>query len=686
MKPNTHHDISHEGDLQVMEEVALSLDASALVHLMSVLTDLYSDPEAAVIREYSTNARDSHIAAGKGDVPIEVSLPSELDPVFRVTDHGVGLSPNDIRDIFSKYGASTKRDNDEETGTLGLGCKSALTYSPSFTLVCVKGGVKTTAVVSRGTNGAGTIRIVDTSATTEDNGVQVQVPVTDVSSFVSTAEGFYRYWKPGTVLVNGEAPNHPEGEWIDPDVLVTKGSQDIVVMGGVPYPVPNHESISRGMTGSVIAYVPMGSVCFTPSREALNFDTAGLTRSTLRTAREFVAERTNLVALKQVEQAATGSEAHRLVTGWRSVGKNLSFVWGARKVPAALKAKAIIYTPGGTGSRGRKVTNRDYVERAEVVGPQYVVVTGYTNKTLSPTSCRKTLQYADEHSTHYTRGFLFIDTLEALAPWVDPEEVGATIDWEDIKAVKLPSTGNGGGGVSRKEVSGSYIVVGDRGSKREVTEFDETKALVYYEVSEEEDSRRYGGYSRSQLAAYLVGEAVVVRLPGNRKEKFLRENPHAAHVTEYALAQAARAVKALTPEDAYHLKHEGDREKIHESLVDVPAAAVRDPEVARYIRVTQGVGYKSVAFDRYRWVRGLLETLSLGNAEELKVPKHRAKGFTPEPVLTTQEVTDRYPMLRALARHASYYQRATTKVSPQEVLAYLNDTYTIRATNQTKEV
>lgn len=44
------------------EDVAMSIDQSALAHIMNVLTDLYVDPELAVIREYSTNALDSHIA------------------------------------------------------------------------------------------------------------------------------------------------------------------------------------------------------------------------------------------------------------------------------------------------------------------------------------------------------------------------------------------------------------------------------------------------------------------------------------------------------------------------------------------------------------------------------------------------------------------------------------------------
>ena len=63
MKP--HLDIRHTGNLGTDDRTAMTFDENAIAHLMSVLTDLYSDPTLAVVREYSTNARDAQIAAGK---------------------------------------------------------------------------------------------------------------------------------------------------------------------------------------------------------------------------------------------------------------------------------------------------------------------------------------------------------------------------------------------------------------------------------------------------------------------------------------------------------------------------------------------------------------------------------------------------------------------------------------------
>src|SRR6266498_3259199 len=107
MKPDVRiHEI--ESTLQG-EQVDMTIDDDAIDHIMDLLTDLYSDPEMAVLREYSTNARDSHIEAGIADRPIEVSLPTPLSQFLRIRDFGAGLNAEDIREIYSRYGKSTKR-------------------------------------------------------------------------------------------------------------------------------------------------------------------------------------------------------------------------------------------------------------------------------------------------------------------------------------------------------------------------------------------------------------------------------------------------------------------------------------------------------------------------------------------------------------------------------------------------
>ena len=171
------------------ERVGMGIDESAMHHIMSVLTDLYSDPELAVIREYSTNALDSHRDAGN-PLPIEVTLPTQLAPFFRVRDYGDGLDAEDIRSIYSRYGTSTKRDSDDVVGMLGLGCKSALTYTDQFTLVGTKNGRTVQVSVGRDENGGGSMTIVSDEHTPDaPSGVEVIVPSKRDNAFEKEAYG-----------------------------------------------------------------------------------------------------------------------------------------------------------------------------------------------------------------------------------------------------------------------------------------------------------------------------------------------------------------------------------------------------------------------------------------------------------------------------------------------------------------
>jgi hypothetical protein len=96
----------YDGNLQG-ETIAVGIKDVRLI--IDRLTDMYSDREMAVLREYSCNALDAHIEAGITS-PIEVSTPGPLAPFLTIRDFGVGLCLEDIREIYSQYGASTKRN------------------------------------------------------------------------------------------------------------------------------------------------------------------------------------------------------------------------------------------------------------------------------------------------------------------------------------------------------------------------------------------------------------------------------------------------------------------------------------------------------------------------------------------------------------------------------------------------
>lgn len=267
------------------KKVKFELDPDGTQHLMGVLSDLYADPLMAIIREYSTNARDSHIQAGITR-PIELTLPSALQPNLVIQDFGVGLSVDDIEEIYTKYGASTKRETNAAVGMLGLGCKSALASVEQFSLVAIKDGRKIQTSIAKNEEGLPELTVVSDVETTEDNGVKIIIPISasKTSNAEKKANELFRYWPKGSVLVNGKEPKQLESilELKHPDgmrILVVDASNDaysydrfqkrhIAVMGGVPYPIELKKNDIH-YSKKLVVFADIGDFHFTPSREDL---------------------------------------------------------------------------------------------------------------------------------------------------------------------------------------------------------------------------------------------------------------------------------------------------------------------------------------------------------------------------------------------------------------------------------
>ena len=62
---------------------------------------LYSDEITALLREYGINAMDIHIACGKPELPIRVTLPTQLDSFLKIRDFGTGLDEKGIQEYVS---------------------------------------------------------------------------------------------------------------------------------------------------------------------------------------------------------------------------------------------------------------------------------------------------------------------------------------------------------------------------------------------------------------------------------------------------------------------------------------------------------------------------------------------------------------------------------------------------------
>ena len=167
--------ILFEGETQ--QSIGMTLDLDSAQILMQMLSkNLYSDSIGSLIREASSNSLDSHRRAGV-EKPIIVSLENiNGNYEFSVEDFGLGLDADDVENIISKYGKSTKRMSNNELGMFGLGFKAPLAYSSTFYFIARKNGIERKYMMYEGED-VNTIDLLYESETIEGNGVKVIVPV-----------------------------------------------------------------------------------------------------------------------------------------------------------------------------------------------------------------------------------------------------------------------------------------------------------------------------------------------------------------------------------------------------------------------------------------------------------------------------------------------------------------------------
>lgn len=319
-----------------------------------VLSDtLYSDKIQAVVREVLCNAWDAHIASGKTDVPVEVTLD---DNELVIADKGPGIPPDKMRDIYCVYGSSTKTHDGDQTGGFGLGSKAPFAYSEHFTVVTAHEGLRSVYALSRASeenDGRPDLRQMAQMPTTY-TGVTVSIPMVkeadrrDFSKWINLIAqrgGMNVTLNGETITVPSLAGLHEDGfAFAHPDGLRLLRNRPVVLYGNVMYSLPDASQMDAGLAKLVkramklkpddvwipVLKAPPHSIGVTPSRESLSM--SDMTETTLkRLLREFCETMEREVKKAQVEafrELLRKHGEHDLDTAWRN-----THVTAQRSVP-----------------------------------------------------------------------------------------------------------------------------------------------------------------------------------------------------------------------------------------------------------------------------------------------------------------------------------------------------------------
>lgn len=608
------------GTISAKHKIDMSFDQDSLEHIMSVLTDLYSDPEMAVIREYSTNAIDAQIEAGY-DGPIEVSLPGPLSNVLEIRDYGVGMSVEDIMRIYSKYGASTKRGTNDQTGMLGLGCKSALTYSSQFTLISVKDGRQIQALISRNERGSGSIQIVSDKETDEPNGTTIRIIAKRDNDFESKARFFFSFWEKGEVLIDGVEPKSIYA--VDPIVVSDDASifsferkyeyllssKVYILMGRVAYPISNsliskyfksYTSVLRNSYNSpdstLILRVPIGTIGFAPSRESL------LETSNTEKVLSFLAEDFNTAFAQYLQSIIESVGDNDLIRYLKYIELEQMFYLRTQYIsveppPEIEDLRNIVVKYAFEIEKGSYLSKRiqkiyDYVNFTKIIYRQYsksryknnnfdkivedafaniLLVTDFTLKVFREDHYDKLSMYLTQKGKLVPDNIIIINFEDSKSGLKDyPEllkEHLQTISFEDFRNLKLSkkekTSSNKKTEAPYKAYSNKKYYEGHRLYSGSLTpsELEEYDTVWYVDTGQDYHLGAYVQFlNKQELVKLFGGKIAIVTFPSNRRDKFLRLFPEARDFIKEFKEAVEEVMSSLTEDEKYFLYYADNKE------------------------------------------------------------------------------------------------------------------------------
>lgn len=285
------------GNMPTIATREFSLNEAAIATLMENMSNLYQDPRIGTLREYSSNAADAHAAINNPN-PIEITLPTSITPTLTITDHGIGMSMDELLNVYTSYGMSQKQNDLNQTGNFGYGSKSAFSLSDQFTVTSTKNGTTNTALIYKQTNGIPTLEIINQTHTNNPSGTTITIPINNehMTGWHKTANHVFQGWETGTVTIDGTPHTSPYDNALpignyylsnahkeNTGIPSAYAYKHTIIIGNIAYQTTKNTK-DLPLTNTLLTYgtlkLPIASTDFTPSRDDIQFTNFTLTNIT----------------------------------------------------------------------------------------------------------------------------------------------------------------------------------------------------------------------------------------------------------------------------------------------------------------------------------------------------------------------------------------------------------------------
>ncbi len=259
-----------------------SIDDSSPMIFDILRNKLYSNKIGSIAREIASNSRDAHREAGiDKNIEIEftndnfLSAIGDTSIIFR--DYGNGISPDRMEDIFLKYGASTKRDSNLQTGGFGLGSKVPFCYTDSFVIKTINNGIEYIYNAIIDSTGKGKMIKISELPTENSSGTEIIIPILSNDDRYKFEKEVYKstmYWS-GVTYTNFKT-SVPTTNYIikekDFKIIPFNGTSYFIgLLDGIPYEIkPEGASSISGFT--VMLNLDLEELTINANRESLQYD------------------------------------------------------------------------------------------------------------------------------------------------------------------------------------------------------------------------------------------------------------------------------------------------------------------------------------------------------------------------------------------------------------------------------